>query len=86
MTESPLAPSFSLVAGQRPDPQSRTQSHRLAGTAWSLQPSGVPGPCGHRNRPDFPPGRKIPGFICDLVPVVVLTRHKAGRQYWIGRD
>ena len=83
LAESPVVPSPSLGAERKPGSQSRTQSHRPAGTARILQPSEDPGCSGHCNRPDLHPGSKVPGYIVDLVHLMVLPGQ--GRQTVLGR-
>ena len=78
LAESPVVPSPSLGAERKPDSQSRTQS-----TARILQPSEDPGCSGHCNRPDFHPGSKVPGYIVDLVHLMVLPVQ--GRQTVLDR-
>lgn len=83
LAESPLVPSPLLGAERKLDSQSRTQSHRPAGIARILQPSEDPGCSGHSNRPDFHPGHKVPGYIVDLVYLMVLPVQ--GKQTVLGR-
>ena len=83
LIESPLVASSSLRAERRPDSQSRTQCHRPALAVRILQPPGVPGCSGHCNKPDFHPGSKVPGYIVDLVHLMLLPVQ--GRQTVLDR-